>query len=519
MHNHFNNRGFTLIELLVVIAIIAILATILFPVFARAREKARQTTCMSNQRQIAASIQMYCQDHEEILPAVDTVWKDINVDAGVLNCPTAGKSIVNAYKYRLNIAGISLGDTTISDPSTAWLTADGDTAGKVSYRHSNAAVVSFLDGHVATSTGLPKDYQYLSFDAATKPTGMTFTVTSEKTTSPGRYTLDTAPANTSTGVTAWAYMSTVTSSTVLHVGDAIYAKIAGVSPPSSTVAWFNVKKNGTQVTQFGIHQSLNQIWSSGVNGAVTGNWPLKNNGTIVNWVDGDIISCKIDASRISYLKNGKEIEYYNITSTSTDQFTIFCCISTAGTTLTCSSSFGFTNIIASSDVIALSDGSFENGVSNATHWKDISSVWSGNSTVIYAANTIDHIDGMSGGYGLLLGNAQLSTGLSQDLQTAVNAGETISVSFYSAKAKTASPNANLKAGGTFDATFDVGGTSYTSSYDTTTLTDNNVWHVYTLKKTITNSGNLTIRFKQTSPNATNAVWLDNVSNVTWVKSQ
>ena len=104
MHNHFNNRGFTLIELLVVIAIIAILATILFPVFARAREKARQTTCMSNQRQIAASIQMYCQDHEEILPAVDTVWKDINVDAGVLNCPTAGKSIVNAYKYRLTCA-------------------------------------------------------------------------------------------------------------------------------------------------------------------------------------------------------------------------------------------------------------------------------------------------------------------------------------------------------------------------------------------------------------------------------
>ena len=49
-------QGFTLIELLVVIAIIAILAAILFPVFARAREKARQTTCTSNQRQIAATI-------------------------------------------------------------------------------------------------------------------------------------------------------------------------------------------------------------------------------------------------------------------------------------------------------------------------------------------------------------------------------------------------------------------------------------------------------------------------------
>jgi prepilin-type N-terminal cleavage/methylation domain-containing protein len=58
------SKGFTLIELLVVIAIIAILAAILFPVFARAREKARQTTCTSNQRQIAASILMWSQDHE-----------------------------------------------------------------------------------------------------------------------------------------------------------------------------------------------------------------------------------------------------------------------------------------------------------------------------------------------------------------------------------------------------------------------------------------------------------------------
>ncbi len=59
MKNSSKRGGFTLIELLVVIAIIAILAAILFPVFARAREKARQTTCTSNQRQIAASIAMY----------------------------------------------------------------------------------------------------------------------------------------------------------------------------------------------------------------------------------------------------------------------------------------------------------------------------------------------------------------------------------------------------------------------------------------------------------------------------
>ena len=58
-------RGFTLIELLVVIAIIAILAAILFPVFARAREKARQTSCLSNVKQIMLAHLQYAQDYDE----------------------------------------------------------------------------------------------------------------------------------------------------------------------------------------------------------------------------------------------------------------------------------------------------------------------------------------------------------------------------------------------------------------------------------------------------------------------
>jgi prepilin-type N-terminal cleavage/methylation domain-containing protein len=60
--------GFTLIELLVVIAIIAILAAILFPVFAQARESARLTTCTSNARQIGLGMMMYADDYDEILP-------------------------------------------------------------------------------------------------------------------------------------------------------------------------------------------------------------------------------------------------------------------------------------------------------------------------------------------------------------------------------------------------------------------------------------------------------------------
>jgi prepilin-type N-terminal cleavage/methylation domain-containing protein/prepilin-type processing-associated H-X9-DG protein len=64
----FNKSGFTLIELLVVIAIIAILAAILFPVFAQAREKARAIACVSNEKQIGLGVQMYLQDADEIMP-------------------------------------------------------------------------------------------------------------------------------------------------------------------------------------------------------------------------------------------------------------------------------------------------------------------------------------------------------------------------------------------------------------------------------------------------------------------
>jgi len=65
---HTARHGFTLIELLVVIAIIAILAAILFPVFARARESARKSSCLQNVRQLCLAALSYAQDYDEVLP-------------------------------------------------------------------------------------------------------------------------------------------------------------------------------------------------------------------------------------------------------------------------------------------------------------------------------------------------------------------------------------------------------------------------------------------------------------------
>jgi prepilin-type N-terminal cleavage/methylation domain-containing protein/prepilin-type processing-associated H-X9-DG protein len=78
-----HRRGFTLIELLVVIAIIAILAAILFPVFAQARDKARETTCLNNQKQLGTALMMYAEDYDETLPA----WPFDNKKGGAFNDP------------------------------------------------------------------------------------------------------------------------------------------------------------------------------------------------------------------------------------------------------------------------------------------------------------------------------------------------------------------------------------------------------------------------------------------------
>ncbi|BDI32490.1 hypothetical protein CCAX7_45410 [Capsulimonas corticalis] len=79
-------KGFTLIELLVVIAIIAILAAILFPVFAKAREKARQTACLSNEKQLGVAALQYVQDNDEDYPVCNTAFAtsgSVNGDASI----------------------------------------------------------------------------------------------------------------------------------------------------------------------------------------------------------------------------------------------------------------------------------------------------------------------------------------------------------------------------------------------------------------------------------------------------
>ena len=76
--NTSRNRAFTLIELLVVIAIIAILAAILFPVFARARENARRATCQSNEKQIGLGLLQYTQDYDEKYPSIASGHSDVD---------------------------------------------------------------------------------------------------------------------------------------------------------------------------------------------------------------------------------------------------------------------------------------------------------------------------------------------------------------------------------------------------------------------------------------------------------
>lgn len=120
-------RGFTLIELLVVIAIIAILAAILFPVFAQAREAARRTACLSNMKQLGTATTMYVQDYDETFPIVYN---------GNGSCSHAEYVLIYPYMKNLNIMACPDGGAT-GDTVPGCAVARGEIPNPGPYFHTH----------------------------------------------------------------------------------------------------------------------------------------------------------------------------------------------------------------------------------------------------------------------------------------------------------------------------------------------------------------------------------------------
>src|SRR5262249_32615620 len=139
--------GFTLIELLVVIAIIAILAAILFPVFAQARDKARQTTCLSNQKQIGLAMMQYVQDYDQTWPCQLPNPGNANVawdGAPLMNTGLAGQ---NPYNYKDRILPYSKSEQI-------WLCPTNIPNG--TWKVTPPAIGYHMNGNLITVKGLPE---------------------------------------------------------------------------------------------------------------------------------------------------------------------------------------------------------------------------------------------------------------------------------------------------------------------------------------------------------------------------
>ena len=147
-------KGFTLIELLVVIAIIAILAAILFPVFAQAREKARQTSCLSNLKQIGTAMMLYTDDNHETYPMVRgyLMWYQnllgYTKTADVFYCPSywtnKDKNYDDNWNVLNNFGGYAANVNLLGDKDEG--NAALNKARKMARVKSPSNMVCFLDG-------------------------------------------------------------------------------------------------------------------------------------------------------------------------------------------------------------------------------------------------------------------------------------------------------------------------------------------------------------------------------------
>ena len=134
---------------------IPILAAILFPVFAQAREKARATACLSNMKVQGVALMMYVQDYDEKLPPTNTKWMDVLVpytkNDKVFHCPSIKAQDEFGYAIDSHILGKKL--EKIENPArTVTLFESVDTSrnakdGEPAYRHRNTTNRAFADGH------------------------------------------------------------------------------------------------------------------------------------------------------------------------------------------------------------------------------------------------------------------------------------------------------------------------------------------------------------------------------------